>query len=400
MDCKAVGVPAALFFYSLFCKSAIEKKTLLVYNKPMRIGIFGGAFDPIHSEHIKIIEQSHNELALDKLILLPSYSPPHKNTKISPFEVRVKMLKAATAQYDFVIIDEREHTSDKEKNFAYEVLQQLKSDYPEDELIYIIGGDSMIKFHTWVQPHVIAALMPIAVTARQGYQGLELAMEYAKSNFNARITLLSFIGEQISSSEIKASYALGFPVKQLPQAVDKIIKDQGLYLEFEPIVEKLKNSISAELFLHCANTALYALKLANKLDLSYDEVFLAGLLHDCAKESAIGEEYKEYPPKIVHQFQGVELAKTRYGIENQKVLAAINYHTTGRKGMSTLEKLIFSADMLEPMRSFEGVFELRKLIETDFEKGFAACVKASLEKLEKSRREVYYLTRECHEYYK
>lgn len=391
-----------LFFVHLaiICKYAIEKTCSLGYNNFMRIGIFGGAFDPIHSEHIKIIEQSQNELALDKLILLPSYIPPHKNSKISPFDIRVKMLKAATAKYDFIVIDEREYLSEKEKNCAYEVLQGIKNTYPDDELIYIIGGDSMIKFHTWVQPQIIAALVPIAVVARQGYQGLDLAMEYARSNFNARITLLSFVGEQISSSEIKASYALSLTVKQLPEAVDKIIKDEGLYREYEPIVEKLKSSISAELFLHCANTALYALKLANKLDLSYDEVFLAGLLHDCAKESAIGEEYKEYPPKIVHQFQGVELAKTRYGIENPKVLAAINYHTTGRKGMSTLEKLIFSADMLEPMRSFDGVEDLRNLIETDFEKGFAACVKASLEKLEKSRREVYYLTRECHEYYK
>ncbi len=363
----------------------------------MRIGIFGGAFDPIHSEHIKIIEQSHKELALDKLILLPSYSPPHKNTKISPFQVRTKMLSAATKKFDFVIIDKREHTSDKEKNFAYEVLHQLKSDYPDDELIYIIGGDSMIKFHTWVQPNVIAAMLPIAVVARQGYQGLDLAIEYARSHFNAHITLLPFVGEQVSSSEIKASYALDLSVNQVPQAIDKIIKAEGLYQEHRLIVEKLRKSISAALFLHCANTALYALKLANKFDLSYDEVFLSALLHDCAKESAVAEECKEFPPKIVHQFQGVELAKTQYGIENQKVLAAINYHTTGRKTMSTLEKLIFSADMLEPNRSFEGVDELRKLIEADFEKGFAACVRASLEKLEKSNREVYYLTRECHE---
>jgi nicotinate-nucleotide adenylyltransferase len=370
------------------------------YNKAMRIGIYGGAFDPIHSEHIKIMEYSQKELALDRLILLPSFSPPHKNTEISPFEIRTNMLRAATAKLDFVYIDEREYNSEKEKNCAYEVLQSVRNDYPDDELIYIIGGDSMIKFHTWVQPHIIAGLMPIAVVARKGYQGLELAIEYAQSHFNAQITVLSFVGEEISSSEIKAAYALGMPSNDVPETVDSIIKQQGLYQNYKDIVNKLKESISEELFLHCANTTLYALRLANKLDLNYDDVFLSALLHDCAKESAIAEQYKEYPKKIAHQFQGAELAKTQYGIENPKVLAAINYHTTGRKAMSTLEKLIFSADMLEPLRDYEGVEALRELIEKDFEKGFAACIKASLDKLEKSGREVFYLTRECYEYYK
>lgn len=367
----------------------------------MRIGIFGGAFDPVHTEHVKIIENSQKELALDKLILLPSYSPPHKNSRISPFKTRVKMLEAALKPFSYAVVDEREHTSDREKNCAYEVLEEIRNAYPDDELIYIIGGDSMIKFHTWVHPHVIAALVPIAVAARQGYQGLELAIEYAKSHFNARITQLSFAGEAVSSSEIKALYALGMPVSQVPEAVDKIILDEGLYQEYADIVRNLRKSISKELFAHCASTTLYALKLASKLDLNYDEVFLAALLHDCAKEEHTEDErYRQYPPKIVHQYYGAELASARYGIEDRKVLNAINYHTTGRKAMGTLEKLIYAADMLEPLRDFDGVEALRRLIESDFDKGFTACIKASLESLERRGREIYYLTKECYDYYK
>src|SRR5690554_6204046 len=161
----------------------------------MRIGIFGGAFDPVHKEHKKIIQRSRLELNLDKVIVLLSYTPPHKDCKISPFHDRLKMLDAELSSLDYVIIDKREYLNQKEPNFAFQVLKSLVSDYPDDDLIYIIGGDSMIKFHTWAHPDIISQLMPIAVISRKGYKGLDQAIQNARKEYSAEIRLLTFEGE-------------------------------------------------------------------------------------------------------------------------------------------------------------------------------------------------------------
>ena len=368
----------------------------------MKIGIFGGAFDPIHIEHIKIIEKSKEELNLEKLILLPSFSPPNKNIKISPFEIRVKMLEAVTKGYDYIYIDKREFENKKTKNCTYKVLRDIIEDNKYDDIIYIIGGDSMIKFHTWVHPEIISKLTKIAVATREGYQDIDKAIINAEKNYNAKIEKLSFAGEDVSSTMIKADYELGRENNFVIEEVSDIIKKEKLYQDYQSLLTNLKDKMEEERFEHCKNTVVFAMKFANRLDLSYNDVFLAAILHDCAKkDDEEGKKiYKNVPQKIVHQFYGADIAKNEYGIENEKILNAIRYHTTGKKNMTKLEKLIYCADMLEEDRDFEGVKKLRETIEKDFEKGFVACIKATIDKLEKSNKDVYYLTKECWEYYK
>lgn len=365
----------------------------------MKIGIYGGAFDPIHIEHKRIIEQSYVELGLDKMILLPSYSPPHKKNKFSPFPIRVKMIQAETFGLDYVVIDQREYNQN-DYNCAYQMVAQLVKEYGNDELIYIIGGDSMVKFHTWVHPEIIAASLPIAVVARQGYQGEIRAVKYAQKNYGANIKLLSFKGKEISSSIIRATYEFGDISENVSKAVSQIIIEKKLYRYFEYYISKLQLNVSKELFKHCKSTVLYALKLADRLDLDYEEVFLAALLHDCAKERNNNDKrFKEYPQKIVHQFYGAEIAQKEYGITNSNILEAIKFHTTGKRDMTLLGRLIFCADMLEPNRQFDNVEYLRKIIEEDFEEGFKACVRVSIDKIKAAQRTVFYLTQECYDYY-
>ncbi len=367
----------------------------------MKIGVYGGAFDPIHLEHMKIIEKTYAELNLDKIILLLSYSPPHKINKFSPFHIRARMLQSQVENLEYVIVDQREYHKGIEYNYAYKILAQLVNEYQDDKLIYIIGGDSMVKFHTWVHPEIIAKTLPIAVVARQGYEKIELSIQHARKKYGADIRLLSFVGDNVSSSIIRATYEFGDISDFVSTKVNKIIRQEKLYNHYQFHINKLKASVSDKLFQHSKSTVLYALKLADKLDLNYEEVFLATLLHDCAKEKPYTNqnEYKDYPPKIIHQFVGATVAQKEYGINNPKILDAIRYHTTGRKKMTLLEKLVFCADMLEPFRQFDNVDNIRNLIEKDFDAGFNACVEASINRLMATQREVFYLTRECYDYY-
>ena len=361
----------------------------------MKTIFFGGAFDPFHSQHRALIEAVRRELCADRVVVYPSYEPPHKAKLSASFALRVSMAKLATADLDYVSIDELECERDT-VNYSYEVIPLLKQKYPSDEYGFLIGGDSLRAFSTWVHPELIAKEIPLVVAGR-GKTDMESAANAVRGKYGAEVTILNFCGQEVSSSEIKARADLGLPQKDVCPAVEKIILDNGLYRDYAPIVDKLRLSIPEKTFSHVCRTVLYALKLNTGLNLPYKKVFLAALLHDCTKH--ILADMEDVPPAVVHQYTGSEAALHWYGVEEDDILAAIRCHTTGKPNMTTLEKLIFCADMLEEGRSYPGVERLRETIESDFEKGFRACVKSSYNNLLTSGKQFDPLTKSCALYY-
>lgn len=362
----------------------------------MRIAIFGGAFDPFHTEHRKIIVSCKKELSIDKVVVVPSFSPPHKNSPMSDFNDRFSMVIAGTADLDYVIVDKIEKERNTE-NPTYKVLPLLKEKYPCDELYFVIGGDSMIHFHTWIKPDIITKYATLAVISRDGYNGLNEAIANAKKHYGAKIILLNAEGEEVSSSIIKASIELGLDTQYLQKQVREIIYKRKLYKRYNDIVNKLRSNISEKTFQHSCSTVIYAMKFVSILNLDYEKVFLSCLLHDCAKN--LNVEMKGVPSPVIHQFIGAETTKNEYGIIDEEILDAIKYHTTGKEEMSVLGKLVFVADMLEPLRNFDNVQMLRKEIEKDFENGFFLCLNSSYNKIAKEKNSVYPLTKRCIEYY-
>lgn len=361
----------------------------------MKIGFFGGAFDPYHLEHKNIVLHAKEELGLDKVIVYPSNLPPHK-TCAAPFQKRLELLKRAVKPYDFIIVDDIEGTTGK-VNPTVEILPLLQKKYPCDESFFIIGGDSLLKFDTWIRPQEIAKMTKIAVVARENREEVLRKKEETEKKYGADVTVLDYVGKSVSSSLIKAHIELGDKPDGLDEETYEIIRELGLYGERKALIEKQKAFLKPERYEHVKRTTYYALKLNVNLGLNYDKVFTAAFFHDCAKP--IKREIPGVPAGVVHQFVGPEIAKNEYGICDEEVLNAIGCHTTGKPGMTTLEKLIFCADMLEEGRKYDGVEKLRELIEKDFEKGFFACVKATYELLTSQRRDVHPLTKMCFEYY-
>lgn len=362
----------------------------------MKIAIFGGAFDPFHTEHKKIITACKSELGVDRVIVVPSYSPPHKACKISPYDDRYAMVKAGTADLDYVTIDNIEKERNK-VNPTSTVLPLLKAKYPCEELFFVIGGDSMVHFHTWIYPEIIAKNATLAVVARSGVNGLAQAIKDAEKKYNAKIILLNFVGEEVSSSVIKASVELGLEPQNLQKEVIDIIAERGLYTQFKDIISKLKSNIPEKTFLHVSSTALYAMRFVTKLKLNYEKVFLACILHDCTKHLKL--DCDGVPAPVVHQFTGADCAKNEYGIVDEDILNAIRYHTSGKPGMTALEQLVYVADMLEPRRHYDGVEILRSELDKDFDKGFYKSVEAAMAKLKEDKNQIYPLTKSCLAYY-
>lgn len=144
--------------------------------------------------------------------------------------------------------------------------------------------------------------------------------------------------------------------------------------------KEIRDRIGEKRFLHTLRVRDTALELAKIYEVDQEKAEVAGFLHDCAKIRDHDELIKSAKeagllltkemikaPQIIHSYLGAIYARDLYGIEDEDILNAITYHTTGRANMSDLEKIIFLADYIEPMRNFDGVERARQLAKKDLD---------------------------------
>ena len=148
----------------------------------------------------------------------------------------------------------------------------------------------------------------------------------------------------------------------------------------EEIIEKLKNTLSEKRFNHTMGVAEEAVRLSKHYGGDEEKAYIAGLLHDCAKEISYEDSLKLIEEKgivcdellrecrgIVHGPVGEFVAREEYRIEDEEILSAIRYHSTGRSNMTLLEKIIFLADFIEPGRNFEDIEKAREIAYKDID---------------------------------
>lgn len=134
----------------------------------MKIGLFGGTFDPIHTGHVDMIRQVCEHMPLDKVIFIPAYIPPHKNKTITPYHHRMAMVKLAL-QHDsmFEISDYESKTS--KPSYTFHTLSYFKENYPNDEFFYIMGVDSFNNIESWYKWNELLGLSNFIIIDRKDY---------------------------------------------------------------------------------------------------------------------------------------------------------------------------------------------------------------------------------------
>ena len=200
----------------------------------MRIGIFGGTFDPPHAGHKKYADELKDRLSLGKLIVIPTATPPHKQKKSSTMsEDRLKMLQILFSG------DSRVEISDMEiarggRSYTYETVTLLREQYPDDELIFMLGSDMLLSFHTWKNPDVILEKVKICAVTRDGDIDENALSDYTAGHFpdkKERFIICSFEPLEISSTDIREKIRNGESVDGLlDEQVMKYIKEKELYL--------------------------------------------------------------------------------------------------------------------------------------------------------------------------
>jgi nicotinate-nucleotide adenylyltransferase len=198
----------------------------------VRLGLLGGTFNPPHIGHLVCAQEAHAQLGLDRVLLVPVHTPPHKETDGDPgVEVRVALCEAAVAG------DERFGVSRAEadvpgRSYTVDTLNRLHEARPEDQLTFIVGGDMAASLPQWREPQAILELCTIGAAARDGVGGAEVLerLDRELPGASARIRFFAMPRIDISSTLIRRRVAAGEPVRYLvPDAVAAQIEREGLY---------------------------------------------------------------------------------------------------------------------------------------------------------------------------
>lgn len=173
----------------------------------MKIGILGGTFNPVHKGHLLMAEAAYRQLLLDKVLLMPSGKPPHKNNFISG-QHRLSMIELAIDGFPYMEASDFEL---KREGTIYtaDTLFILNEMYPYNKYYFIIGADSFNDIDKWYHPEIILSKASIAVCARDNsnYKELNKRKEYLNKIYKANIFILDFDCVEVSSSDIRNYFA-------------------------------------------------------------------------------------------------------------------------------------------------------------------------------------------------
>jgi nicotinate-nucleotide adenylyltransferase len=203
----------------------------------LRLGIMGGAFDPIHIAHLVTAQEALYQFKLDEVVFMPSGHPPHKKRTLAPAEFRYVLTEAATSSHPRFSVSRLE-IDRPGVGYTVDTLQHLAGVLAADaKLFFITGADAVLDILTWKDPPRVLRLSTLIAATRPGFDLSRLSAVLASlgpdlvgPGPDSRVQVMEVPGLDISSSMIRARLAAGVPVRYLvPDAVCQLIEKSGEY---------------------------------------------------------------------------------------------------------------------------------------------------------------------------
>jgi nicotinate-nucleotide adenylyltransferase len=195
------------------------------------VGILGGTFNPPHLAHMVCASEARAQLALDRVVLIPTAVPPHKPMDDEPGPLhRLEMCRlAAGANRSWLAVSSIEIDRDG-PSFTVDTLREIHATHPGDDLTFIVGGDMAWSLPSWNQPEAILELAAVAVAERAGARREEVRARLAGMGGAERISYIDVPRLDISSSALRRRVREGRPIDYLvPDAVADYIEQRRLY---------------------------------------------------------------------------------------------------------------------------------------------------------------------------
>ena len=197
----------------------------------MRLGVLGGTFDPIHMGHLIIAQEAQQQLALQKVLFIPTGEPylrasqPAANGRTRLAMVQLAIKENPAFEASSMEIDRPGPT------YSVETLQALRDQHsPDTELFFILGQDAFMELPSWKSPEMLVSLCTLAVVRRPGAPALEEGGEWSFAGMKANVVLVRAPLIGISATEIRNRAATGLPMRYwVPLVVENFIKVNRLY---------------------------------------------------------------------------------------------------------------------------------------------------------------------------
>lgn len=395
----------------------------------MKIGIYGGSFNPPHLGHMTAAIDAAVCLKLDKLLLIPAGIPPHKQLAegTPSAEHRLAMVRLMGEQVALETKIEVE-VSDMEmlrdgKSYTADTVKELHEKYPDDELWLFMGTDMFLTFQMWHEPEEIVKYSGICAFGRTEKDTEELFVvqrEYLAQKFpGARIVTMVLPNVvEVSSTELRRAVPQGKGDRYLAPAVLGYILREHLYgtnldlkrLKTQEMRPVALSYLKAKRIPHVLGTEETAVKLAEKYGADVEKARIAALLHDCTKRLSMEEqlalcgkygivldELEQKALKLLHAKTGAAIARDVFGVDDE-IYHAILWHTTGKPNMTLLEKIIYLADYIEPTRDFPGLAQLRETVWRDLDEGLLLGLTMTVEEMEEMGNPIHQNTLQARDY--
>lgn len=335
----------------------------------MKIGIFGGSFDPVHTGHLILADQLREAAGLDKVIFVPAYRSPFKAGLVAADEKpRLEMLRLATEDCPYFEVSDVE-LGKAAPSYTIDTLEYFAEKFENDEISFIIGADAFLDVDKWHRADELLGRFKFIAGCRKGWNSGEAMAKLAelRGKYAAEIEFHEIPEIEISSKVIRGRLAEGRSVKFLvPNAVLKYIYDNGVYVSLiEKLREYARECEEPLRFKHTEGTVKKVARLAERYGMDSYRAQIAAWFHDT---------YKPAGP-LEHGRIAAEALKRDFGIEDPEILEAIEYHTTGKPGMSDIAKLLKLADMTEENRDYPGVERIRAAINDDLDESLLMLMK-------------------------
>ena len=392
----------------------------------MRIGVYGGSFNPPHLGHLAAARAAVNALGLDKLVFVPAGDPPHKKlAEGSPTpEQRLELTRLAADQ---LLLPEVAEVWDAEvrregKSYTADTLALAAQRWSGDELWLLMGTDMFLTLHDWVEPEKILSLAKVCAFGRSAADDEAVftpQRERLMRDYHADAVIISIPDlVDVSSTLLRELLAGGGGREFLSEAVYGYILREKLYgtaadlkrLSLDDLRCVSYSMVLAKRLAHIRGCEEEAARLAVRWGADEEKMRRAAILHDCTKYLTREEHLdlcgrygvpldalERATDKLLHAKSGAAIAKYVFGQED--IYDAILYHTTARAGMSLEEKILYVADYMEPNRDFPEVEELRRLAYTDLDQAVGMGAALSMREMVQRGKELHRDTRGAYEFY-
>ena len=353
--------------------------------KPKKIALYGGSFNPPHRGHLEAARTALDELDPDRFLIMPDNLPPHKQLEEgSPTpDERLRLCRLCFSGLQGIKISEMEIRR-KGKSYTYDTVCELQRQNPKASLTLVIGTDMFHSFEEWYHFEYLLANCRLAVLARDldDDELLRRTRDRLTEKYGADIIILPHTPFPMSSTEIRSALRKRAGREYLTDEVYAEVIRRRLYdaqPELSWLREQVYPMLSEKRIAHVAGCESEAISLARRWGEDPELAAEAGILHDitkrlspaeqlrlCEKYGMICDDAEKSTPSLLHAKTGAALAQDRFGAPSS-VCEAIRWHTTGKPDMTTLEKVIYLADYIEPTRDFDGLAELRRLAYEDID---------------------------------